>query len=199
MSRSSLLTLAVLLLTWLGVPALGQSSEGTDLAVRVERASLPDLPDNIAARLSTDSGEPISGAQIDFWAEVEILGTRRARLGTATTDATGVARVPITPRRTDYRIRVTFAGSEAHAAAETTAALSFPAEKVDPVEISAPSSPLSSLRTVMPRAMGIVVALLWIFFAAAVFYVVKTIHTHSVTAATEPTLENQRTTTEGTR
>jgi hypothetical protein len=41
--------------------------------------------------------------------------------------------------------------------------------------------------------------LLWIFFAAAVFYVVKTIHTHSVTAATEPTLENQRTTTEGTR
>lgn len=172
----------------LAVPAVGQD-EGTMIGVQVERASLPDLPDNVAGRLSTSSGDPISGAELHFWAEVEILGTRSARLGTATTDATGVARVPITPRRTDYRIRVSFLGSEAHAPAETTAELSFPAERVDPVEVSAPSSPLSSLRTVMPRAMGIVVALLWVFFAAAVFYVVKNIHTHALPPDTEPTFD----------
>lgn len=189
--HQAVLAACLLLLIPFGLPAFAQSVEETSLRVQVEGSALPELPDNVVARLSTDLGEPIAGALIDFWAEVEILGTRTALLGTAITDATGVARVPISPRRPDYRIRATFAGNELYAPVETAVVLSFPAERVEPVEISAPASPLATLRTVMPRAMGIVVALLWIFFAVAVFYVVKTIHRHSASSTTQPTLDNQ--------
>ncbi len=157
------------------VTALGQSNEKTSISIQVERSTLPELPDSVAARLLTESGEPISGAEIELWIEVEILGYRSALLGTATTDATGVARVPITPRHLDYQIRARYGGEDPYEAAEATATLSFPADRVDPVEVVAPNSLLASLRSVMPRAMGIVVALLWVFFAAAVFHVIKTI------------------------
>lgn len=180
--------LFVLLLIPLGLSALAQSEATASLDIQVERSALPELPDNVAARLSTGSGEPIAGASIEFWAEVEILGTRSALLGTATTDATGMARVPISPRRPDYEIRASFAGNEVYEPIETTVILSFPTERVEPVQIAAPTSSLVGLRTVMPRAMGIVVALLWVFFAAAVFYVVKTIHRDSTTG--RPNLDN---------
>ena len=179
---------SLFLLVQFGLPALAQSGGEVSLGVQVERSALPDLPDNVAARLSTGSGEPIGGASVDFWAEVEILGTRSALLGTATTDATGVARVPIFPRRPQYEIRVSFAGNELYAPVETTTVLTFPTERVEPVQITTPTSSLAGLRTVMPRAMGIVVALLWIFFVAAVFYVVKTIHRDSTTG--QPNLDN---------
>jgi hypothetical protein len=175
---SLLFSLAFALALVFPAVAVGQSGGVTTISIQVERSTLPDLPDNVAARLSDGSGQPISNAPITFWVEVEILGARSAFLGSATTDATGVARVPITPRYPEYRVRAVFAGDDARAPAESAASLTFPAERVYPVEISAPGSPLATLRTVMPRAMGIVVALLWVFFAAAVFYVVKTIHGH---------------------
>ena len=175
-----------LCLVAIGLPALAQGAVETSLRVQIERSVLADISDNVAARLTTTSGEPIPGAPIEFWAVVEILGPRSARLGRAVTDATGIARVPITPRRADYEIRASFEGDDLYAPAESTVVLTFPTERVDPVEVTAPASPLNTLRTVMPRAMGIVVALLWIFFAAAVFYVVKTIHGHSVTSEATP-------------
>lgn len=170
--------LVFLVVAPLGPPTLAQSGEETSLRVQVERSSLPELPDNVAAFL-TASGEPVAGATIEFWAEVEIVGARSAFLGSAVTDATGAARVPIWPRRAEYRIRAVFGGHEQHPPAEATVNLAFPADRVDPVEITAPISPFDTLRTVMPRAMGIVVALLWVFFAAAVLYVVRTMHVHA--------------------
>jgi hypothetical protein len=171
-------SLLVAALAWLPAVALGQGAEDPAITLGVERSSLPELPDRVTARLSGVGGEPISGAVIDFWIEVEILGARRARLGSATTDATGVARVPIVPRHSEYEIRASFDGNELFPAAEATSRLMFPEERVEPVEVVAPPSPLTTLRVVMPRAMGIVVALLWTFFAIAVTYVIKTIHGH---------------------
>jgi hypothetical protein len=171
-------SLLVATLAWLPAPALAQGAQNPAITLAVERSSLPELPDRVTARLTGEGGEPISGAVIDFWIEVEILGDRRAWLGSANTDATGVARVPIVPRRSEYEIRATFDGNDLYAATETTSRLVFPEERVEPVEVVAPPSPLTTLRAVMPRAMGIVVALLWIFFAIAVTYVIKTIHGH---------------------
>jgi hypothetical protein len=179
-----------LLLTVQAAPVQAQDGAETSLGIQLERSSLPELPDNVAARLTTGSGEPVAGASIELWATVEILGVRSASLGTAVTDATGIARLPISPRRPDYEIRAEYAGNELYSPAEATVVLSFPEDRVDPMETAAPASRLATLRTVMPRVMGIVVALLWIFFAAAVFYVVKTIHRHSTTS-TQATLDNR--------
>lgn len=166
------------------LPVRGQQSDlpAPTLTVRLQTATLPDLPDNIAARLTDASGDPISGAQIRFAVQVDILGTRNAVLGTAETDATGVALMPLTPRRAEYTVKATFEGSEVAAPAETVMPITFPDDKVQQIEIVAPPSALGSLETVMPRAMGIVVALLWVFFAGAVVYVVRTLH-----RAPEPT------------
>jgi hypothetical protein len=183
------LPLCLLLLAPVGLPAQAQGDGDASIRIQVERSALPELPDNVTARLSTDTGDAIGSVPITFWVSVEILGSRSAFLGTATTDATGVARVPITPRYPEYLIRAEFEGNDLYSPAEISSLLSFPVERVDPVEISAPASPLTTLRTVMPRVMGIVVAFLWLFFAAAVFYVVKTIHRHSTVS--EPTVENR--------
>jgi hypothetical protein len=83
-----------------------------------------------------------------------------------------------------------FKGSDLYAPVETVVVLTIPAERVEPVEITAPASPLATLRTVMPRVMGIVVALLWILFLAAVFYVVKTIRGHSMASEHASTTGN---------
>jgi hypothetical protein len=171
------------------ISALAQDIETTTISVQVERSSLPELPDHVAARLTGPSGEPIAGVSIDFWTKVEILGPRSAMLGAAMTDATGIARVPITPRSPEYEVRAEFKGSDLYAPAENDVVLTFPPERVDPVEVAAPTSPLATLRTVMPRAMGIVVAALWLFFVAAVFYVIRTIYRHSPSAP--PALENR--------
>jgi hypothetical protein len=179
-------------------PAQAGSTQETSIAVQIEGSTLAGVPDNVAARLTARSGTPVAGVPVEIWMVVEILGARTAPLGTAVTDATGVARVPITPRRSDYEIRATFEGTDLYAPSETAVVITFPAETVEPVEITAPVSPLANLRTVMPRVMGIVVALLWIFFGAAVFYVVKTIRGHS-TAADDPALDNPQLAEEGDR
>jgi hypothetical protein len=183
----------LLSLIWLpafSLPVQAEGSQQTSITIQIERSTLPGIPDYVAARVATDSGQPVASLPVEVWAVVDILGPRSAPLGTAITDATGVARVPITPRRSEYEIRAVFKGSDLYAPAETVVVLTFPAERVEPVEITAPASPLATLRTVMPRVMGIVVALLWILFLAAVFYVVKTIRGHSMASEHASTTGN---------
>lgn len=157
------------------VPASAQEQKSTSLVVGVERSAIPDLPDYVSARLTDADGKPIGNAPITFWLDVELLGSRKAFAGSATTDATGTARIPATPRQQTYQVRATYAGDDTHLAIEGTAILEFPPERVTPVQIVAPPSKIQTLRTVMPRVMGIVVALLWLFFAAATVYVVRSV------------------------
>lgn len=157
------------------VPASAQEQESTSLVVGVERSVLPDLPDHVSARLTDADGDPVGNAPITFWFDLELLGSRKAFAGSATTDATGTARIPVTPRQQTYQVRATYEGDDTHLAIEGTAVLEFPPERVAPVQIVAPPSKIQTLRTVMPRVMGIVVAILWLFFAAATVYVVRSV------------------------
>ena len=157
------------------VPASAQEQESTSLVLGVERSVIPELPDHVSARLTGADGDPVGNAPITFWVDVELLGSRRALLGSAKTDATGTARVPITPRQQTYQVRAIYEGNETFLTSEGTAALEFPTERVTPIQIVAPPSQIRTLRLVMPRAMGIVVAILWLFFATATVYVVGTV------------------------
>jgi len=155
--------------------ASAQEQEPTSLVVGVERSAMPGLPDHVSARLRDADGKPVGNAPITFWLDVELLGSRKAFAGSATTDATGTARIPLTPRQQTYQVYATYTGDDTHLTIEGTAVLEFPPERVTPVQIVAPPSQIQTLRTVMPRVMGIVVAILWLFFAAATTYVVRSV------------------------
>lgn len=176
MKRVTIMVGAVVLASLAGsMRAAAQEQEPPALVIAIERSALPDLPDHTSARLTDPDGNPIGNAEITFWFELELLGPRRAFAGSAMTDATGTARIPVTPRQETYRVRASYAGDQIHPAVEATAVLDFPKERVTPIQIFAPPSQVQPLRIVMPRAMGIVVALLWLFFAAATVYVVRSV------------------------
>ncbi|MDP3984410.1 MAG: carboxypeptidase-like regulatory domain-containing protein [Acidimicrobiia bacterium] len=168
------------------VPASAQEQESTSLVLGVERSVIPELPDHVSARLTDADGDPIGNALISFWVEVELLGSRRAFAGSATTDATGTARVPVTPRQQTYQVRATYEGNDTFQATEKLAALEFPVERVTPIQIIAPPSQVQTLRMAMPRAMGIVVAILWLFFAAATVYVAQSVRKPAVVSSIFP-------------
>lgn len=149
--------------------------EPTTLEVGVQLAPKPELPDYAVATLRTVDGSPVGNAEVGFGVQTDFLGGRVASLGHATTDATGIARMPMTARDVEQGIVARFGGDESFAPSEASAVVRFPDERVVPVGIEASSSPLSSLRTVTPRVIGIVVAGLWLFFALATVYVVRSV------------------------
>lgn len=143
--------------------AAAQEASGTTatrISITLENSPRPEIADSIAARLSDADGNPIGSAVVGFAVRTEILGGRYASIGEAVTDATGVARIQLVPHRELYETRAIFEGDDAYAATEATAMLRFRTQRVVAFE-SEDSTQLGGLRNVMPRAIGIVVALLW--------------------------------------
>jgi hypothetical protein len=166
-----------LLLAALPGAALAQEGEAapTRLEIRAQPAPTPELSDFVAATLRDVDGAPIGGARISFSIHVDFLGGRMAALGSAATDATGVALVPITPRTDTVRVQATFAGDADHAPSDATADVRFPDARVVAIDLEPEPSQLETLRIVVPRVIGIVVGALWIFFALATAYVIRAV------------------------
>lgn len=176
---ASVLALTVLFAGGLGVgTTAAQDAEAvpTVLTVDVEVPDKAELDPRVVATLKTEEGAPVTGAAVSMYAAVELLGERQAFLGTATTDATGTARVPLTPRHPDYRIVATYAGDAAHAAARNEQAVTFPDGAVEPfAHVHGLHGLLQPVRDLMPQAISLAVGLLWIGLIALTVVTVRTI------------------------
>lgn len=171
-------------------PAGAQEAVPTALTVEVEEPLRDDIGYRLAATLTTEDGAAVSGARVSVYSVVELLGERRALLGTATTDATGKARVSFTPRRPDLRIAATWAGDDQHAATTTDQAVVFPDEAVQPyVHVHGHSQLLQPVRSFMPRAITVAVGLLWLGLLALLVTTLHGIRTATDVPTTPPIKE----------
>ncbi|MGK2852248.1 MAG: hypothetical protein ACSLFN_15255 [Candidatus Limnocylindrales bacterium] len=84
------------------------------------------ISDRVSARLVAYDDTPVSQVEIEFRREAEFLGPRRVLLGRATTDAAGIAQIPIRPTESRLRIEARFAGDERYAPAEATVDVEVP-------------------------------------------------------------------------
>ena len=98
----------------------------TAVSVSFVPSANPKISDRIAARLVAYDDSPVGHAEIEFRREIEFLGPRLVILGRATTDATGIAQIPIRPTDSRLRIEVRFAGDERYAPTEATVDVVIP-------------------------------------------------------------------------
>jgi hypothetical protein len=166
--RIAPLLVASLVLAAVSAPvALAQTAEApTRLALQTAAPPAPDLPPQIVATLTTDDGRPVTGAQVLVLSAADVAGERLASLGRATTDATGRARVSLTPRHADYRIVARFDGSDGYAPAEVAQDLRFEPDVVTPfAHVHGSHTLLAPIRVAMPRIITGAVAVLWLGLA----------------------------------
>ncbi len=131
----------------------------TEVRVSFVRSVQKQISDRIAAQLVAYDGSPIGGAEIEFRREIEFLGPRLVVLGRGTTDATGVAQVPIKATDDRLRVEVRFAGNERYASSVTTADVAVPRGSVRAdgeagFEPPRPGVGLGQLASVMPLVIA---------------------------------------------
>jgi hypothetical protein len=113
----------------------------------------------LSARLLTAEGKPVSGQELDFLVPVELFGNREAFVGSATTDATGLATLGYQPTQAGQQTIVArFAGSPDYATSEARAEIQV--GEVVPT-IRAEPLPFAGLRDWLPTMLVALVLIVW--------------------------------------
>lgn len=182
--RAVLLVNASLLATLLLPATAGATHHGVGVVDEVamqlsyRSSSLAGAPGQLEAELVLDDGSPLVGATVDFWREVELLGTRRVVLGRATTGAGGTAGMPLIQPESATRVGATFAGGESYLAAEETAEIAPsgaapPASPAPAAEVGAAS--LEPVSTVMPPLLALTAFAIWLLLIGLTIATVRAI------------------------
>lgn len=163
-STPALMALTVLIVLLAAPAAAQQEAVPEDVESISLRLVLPrneEVPPQLEAVVGDEAGNGVPGIDVDFTRELEFLGTtRRASLGTATTDLGGVARLVVLPREETALVVASVDGSEVSAVIDVV----FPTERVNPFfDPDPPPGRLQPLRDLMPPLIAVAVALLWIF------------------------------------
>lgn len=163
-SRCSVALAALsLLLTFTVAVAAGAQTRTQVVLVDIEAPTRPELPWRLVAQSQTADGAPVNGATIRFSVVTFALGERTAFLGEATTDAAGIARLNLVPRREHFTIRAELTGSDAYASSTATQELTVPTDAVEPSGIDVETaSLLEPVQDLMPTAISGAVAVLWV-------------------------------------
>lgn len=159
---------------WL--PAAAADPTPTAIAVGSEPPVKEGLPPSLTARLTSGKGSALGDQTVLFYLEVELAGSRLAFLDKATTDATGVARIQMTPERPQYRVVARFEGSPAYAKSEGRAEITFSVVTVRP---PAAEPLLSAFKKVMPKVIAVTVALVWVLLIGLAVTTVRAIRRHA--------------------
>lgn len=139
----------------------------------------------ISVVLTAPDGSAIGNQAVSFYQEVEFFGMRTIDLGTATTDAAGVATLAFQPAQTGtHLVTAKLAGSEEYAAAET----SFDVEvtEVVPAFEMKEDTPLASIRRWLSLGVGALVVGVWVVLLGVVVMAVRGIRAAGRTPSTEP-------------
>lgn len=122
--------------------------------------------------LTASDGSALGNRTVHFSQQVDFFGTRTIDLGTATTDAAGVATLAFQPAQTGtHVVMAEFAGVEEYAAAET----SFDVEvtEVAPAFVTEEQVPLASVRRWLSISVGGLVVAVWAVLVGVVVIAVR--------------------------
>lgn len=143
----------------------------TEVTVSFVRSVQKQISDRLAAQLVAYDGSPIGGAEVEFRREIEFLGPRLVVLGRGTTDATGVAQVPIRATQGRLRVEVRFAGDARYAPTEATVDVAVPpgsvrGQREAGFEPPRPGVGLGQVAAVMPLAIAGAALGVWVVLIA---------------------------------
>ena len=146
----------------------------------------------LSAVMTAPDGKTINGQVISFYENVDLLGTRQALLGTATTDSTGSAAIAYQPAQSgNQTIIARSVGSAGFAAAEGQMSLDV-SEVVPPFRSEA--KPLASIGDAMAIIFGVATAGTWLVLLGVLLRAIVGIRSAGplangeATAALDPTV-----------
>lgn len=121
----------------------------------------------LRATLTSADGKPVNKRTIDFYQQVQLMGTREAMIGSAETDSTGTATLSYHPAENGQQtIIVRFAGSDTFAASEGRGAITVAG--AIPLYVP-PSAPLATPAQWLPRILGMLIIATWLILFGVFF------------------------------
>jgi hypothetical protein len=175
---ASALLIGLSFLLWLAWPApSGATHQGEGivdsvrLQVSYQPARVVGVVDQLVAELRVVDGPPLAGVEVEFLREVDFLGPRRILLGRATTDAAGMARVPISVREPEIRLLVRFRGNENYEAIEYVGDVAVPHGAGGPNpglggSAGEEAASLAVISSVMPSVLALATVAMWLVLLA---------------------------------
>jgi hypothetical protein len=170
--KLSALLVGLSLMLWLVWPAAGAAThqgegivDSVRLQVSYQPARIAGVVDQLVAELRVVDGPPLAGVEVEFLREVDFLGSRRIHLGRATTDAAGLARVPITLGEPEIRLLVRFRGNEDYEAIEYVGDVAVAHGAGDPNPTlggGEEAASLAVISSVMPSVLALATAAIWL-------------------------------------
>jgi hypothetical protein len=135
------------------------------LDVSYQQALTAGAYGQVVARLVVDDGSPVVGVEVEFQRELEFLGPRLIKLGSATTDSYGTARVTIDTRDAPVRVRASFMGNGQYLPAEASSEITVPVGRPGgpaPVEEGGSEPSLAPFASVMPPLLAAIALFIWL-------------------------------------
>jgi len=158
---------------WLALPAgVGASHHGQGVADEValrlsyQQAPVAGAHAQVVAQAAIDSGAPAIGLEVEFLRQVDFLGPRLISLGSATTDASGAARITLDTTQGKLRVIARVAGNDLYLPAEVAQEIDLQAVP----DVGSPGGPatpdgqpnLAIVATVMPPLLALTAFLIWL-------------------------------------
>lgn len=143
------------------------------LQVAVQLSTNVRLPDYLTATMVDATGQPLGERTVSFAIGTDFMGQQWIDAGKAVTDASGVARLPVSLEDRRYTVRARFIDEKGSVVAEATGQISGPRGSRAAVPDS--SSPLAPFSFWMPRLIGAAVVLVWVVLAGVVVISVRRI------------------------
>jgi len=171
--KPSVALASVCLSIWLTMPAaVGASHHGQGVADEVtlrmsyQQAPVAGAHAQIIASASLDDGDPAVGVGIEFLRQVDFLGPRLISLGSATTGASGAARITLDTTQGKLRVIARVAGNDLYLPAEVAQEINLQAIP----DVGSPGGPatpdgqpnLAIVATVMPPLLALTAFLIWL-------------------------------------
>lgn len=180
--RAMLLSGLTFVLVGIGPPAAAEPAP-TELELRLEEPTRPQVPYYLTAKLTTADGSVVSGQPVTFYRQVDLAGDRLALIGQAETDAAGIAKQVFDPSVRVTEVVARFGGDEALAASESTQTFTVPVSALaDRVADHEVHSLLLPARVLMPRLIAGLVVAIWVGLIGLALVTVRSIRREGVAA-----------------
>ena len=173
----SLVLMALAAGTLLLLPSLTLANEPRDaranpsLSVALQVSTNPRLPSYLTARVQSADRKPVSEEAVHFYLATDFLGAKWIHLGQATTDTSGVARIPVSLAGRRYEVGARIQESTGRVVAETITEVTGPQGAPRPAQGA--NRPLQTLQFWMPRLIGLGVVVIWLTLIAATWVAIR--------------------------
>jgi hypothetical protein len=171
----------LLLVAFLGMFSVGRAAPvaaattpgATKIALSGSQAAGAGAPVQLTAKLTGPAGQPLAKADVKFLLATTVFGPRPVPLGSAKTDATGIARLTLGGHSAGYRPTTTgpqeFVASYAPTGEEAIeSSTNINVTGARSAYTPAPPKPLDAAGTILVKALFLIVATVWLLLIAQV-------------------------------